>query len=404
MWEQARSNQKRAAVLVIIMAAFLFLVGFLLGELLLPGAGLVGLGLAFIIWLVLTLVAFYSGDQVFLAISRARKIAPQDHPILYNVVEEMKIASGLPKMPNVYIIDDDAPNAFATGRRPETASVAVTTGLLRTLTRDELQGVVAHEMGHIKNRDVLYMMIVGVMMGAIVILAEIGLHSLWWGGGRRRTSSSEGGGQLQIIIMIVAVVLMILAPIIAQFIYFAISRRREYLADASSALFTRYPEGLASALEKISGTSKKLRSATRATAPMYIINPLAATARGLKNVTSTHPPISERVKILRSMGGGAGFANYDQAFKKTTGRPVGVVPPGSLAAAQQVEAAKPSPQEAEPDAPLGRLRNATDAIWRLNKYLFLTCPCGTKLKIPPAYAGKSIKCPSCRKPHPVPPR
>ena len=403
MWEQVRSNQTRAAVLVFIMAGFLFLVGYLVGEVIAGGAGIIGLGLAFVIWLVLTLVAFYSGDQVFLAISGARKIAPQDHPVLYNVVEEMKIASGLPKMPAVYIIDDDAPNAFATGRKPETAAVAVTTGLLRTLTRDELQGVVAHEMGHIKNRDVLYMMMIGVMMGAIVILAEVGLRSLWWTGGRRRTSSN-GGGQIQAILMIVAVVLMILAPIIAQLIYFAISRRREYLADASSALFTRYPEGLASALEKISGTSRKLRSATRATAPMYIVNPLAATARGLKNVTSTHPPISERVKILRSMGGGAGFANYDQAFKKVTGRPVGVVPPGSLAAAQEVEAAKPSPQEGAPDSPLARNRSATDALWRLNKYLFLTCPCGTTLKIPPAYAGKTVKCPSCKKTHSVPKR
>jgi len=295
MWEQVRSNQTRAAVLVFIMAGFLFLVGFIVGEFVIGGVGVIGLALAFIIWLILTLVAFYSGDQVFLAISGARKIRPQDHPILYNVVEEMKIASGLPHMPNVYIIDDDAPNAFATGRKPETAAVAVTTGLLRTLTRDELQGVVAHEMGHIKNRDVLYMMMIGVMMGAIVILAEIGLRTLFWtGGGRRRTSSSNGGGYLQLIMMIVAIVLMILAPIIAQLIYFAISRRREYLADASSALFTRYPEGLASALEKISGTPKKLRSATRATAPMYIVNPLAATARGLKNVTSTHPPISRQ--------------------------------------------------------------------------------------------------------------
>ena len=400
MWEQIRSNQRRAAALVIIMAGVLFLTGYVIGEAFVGrGAGVVGLVIALLIWIVLTLVAYFSGDQVFLSMSRARKIKRQDHPVLYNVVEEMQIASGLPKVPDVYIIDDDAPNAFATGRKPETASVAVTTGLLKVLDRDELQGVIAHEMGHIRNRDVLYMMMVGVMMGVIVILAQVGLRSMFWGGmGRRRTSSRGKGGEAQAILMIVAIVLMILAPIIAQLIYFALSRRREYLADASAAAFTRYPEGLASALEKISRKPAKLRSATKATAPMYIVNPLKVTSRGLSDVTSTHPPISERVKILRSLAGGAGFGSYDAAYRKVTRRAVGVVPASALRAAETREE---RPVKREAGDPLARVRETTDMMWRLNGYAFIPCACGTKLKVPPAYAGKKVACPHCGTEHTV---
>src|SRR4030042_1055349 len=201
----------------------------------------------------------------------------------------MSTAAGLPKLPEVYIIDEAAPNAFATGRDPQHAVVAVTAGLLETLNRDELQGVIAHELGHVANRDVLYMMMVGVMMGTIVLLADIGGRAFFWGGGRRRTSS-RSGGQAQLIILIVAIVLMILAPLVAQLIYLAISRRREYLADASAAMYTRYPDGLASALEKISHSTAKLTVATRATAPMYIVNPLGVSQRGLADLSSTHPP------------------------------------------------------------------------------------------------------------------
>ena len=291
MWEIIRANQRRAATLVVLMAALLLLVGYALGEALAPGAGLGGLFVAFVVWVGLTLISYFRGDSIFLALSGARRIEKNDNPQLFNVVEEMTIAAGLPKVPDIYVMDDAAPNAFATGRDAQHAAVAVTAGLLESLNRDELQGVIAHELGHVKNRDVLYMMMVGIMMGAIVLLADVGARVFFFGGGRRRTSSrSEGQGQL--VIVVVALVLMILAPIIAQLIYLALSRRREYLADASSALFTRYPEGLASALEKISHSTATLASATRATAPMYIVNPLGATARGLADLTSTHPPIS----------------------------------------------------------------------------------------------------------------
>ena len=398
MWELVRANQRRAATLVVLMAALLFLVGYALGEALAPGAGAAGLLVAFMVWVVLTLVSYFQGDTIFLALAGARKIEKQDNPQLVNVVEEMTIAAGLPRVPDVYVMDEAAPNAFATGRDAQHAAVAVTAGLLETLDRDELQGVIAHELGHVRNRDVLYMLMVGIMMGAIVLLADLGARVFFYGGGRRRTSSRDGG-QGQLLIVVVAVVLMILAPIVAQLIYFAISRRREYLADASSALFTRFPEGLARALEKISGSTVALRSATRATAPMYIVNPLGVTARGLADLTSTHPPTSERVRILRSMGGGASLRNYDDAFKSVTGGGGGVIPASGLAAAGAAPAAAPAAPDTS--ARLDRVRQTTDMLWRLNKFIFIACGCGTKLKVPPEYLGREIACPHCGAVHPV---
>jgi heat shock protein HtpX len=398
VWELIRANQRRAATLVVVMAALLFVVGYALGEALAPGGGLPGLFLAFVVWLILTLVSYFQGNAIFLSLAGARRIEKKDNPVLFDVVEEMTIASGLPKVPDVYIIDQAAPNAFATGRDSQHAAVAVTAGLLETLNRDELQGVIAHELGHVANRDVLYMMMVGVMMGTIVLLADIGARVFFYGGGRRRTSS-RSGGQAQVVILVVAIVLMIVAPIVAQLIYLALSRRREYLADASSALYTRYPEGLASALEKISHSTAPLPTATRATAPMYIVNPLGVSARGLADLTSTHPPTSERIRILRSMGAGAGLKTYDEAFRKVTGRPVGVVPFTALAAAEHAPAAPP----AAPDASsrLERVRQTTDMLWKLNQFVFIACACGTTLKVPPAYLGREIACPQCGAVHKV---
>jgi heat shock protein HtpX len=395
LFELIRANQRRAAVLVVGMAVLLFAGGYALGELLQPGAGLLGLAGAGAVWAVMTLIAWFQGDRILLSASAARRIQKQDHPVLWNVVEEMCIAAGLPQMPDVYIIDENAPNAFATGREPERSAVAVTAGLLERLSRDELQGVIAHELGHVKNRDVLYMTMVGIMMGAIVMLADIGVRVLWYGGGRRRTSSSRDGGGGQAIVMLVAVVLIVLAPLLARLMYLALSRRREYLADASSALFTRYPEGLARALEKISASAVPLRAANRATAPMYIVNPLEAVGKRLAKLSSTHPATSQRVQILRSLAGGAAIslARYDEAFRKVTRRAVGVVPAGSLVAAETLAAREAGAPDSR--SHLDRVRETTDALWRMQNYGFVSCPCGTKLKVPPEQAGREIPCPHC---------
>ncbi len=400
MWEQIRSNQIRSMVLVAALGLLLLAVGYVLGWAFMDN-GVAGLIVALIIWFIMNLFAYFQGGSMVLAISGARKIGPDDHPRLWNVVEEMKIASGLEKMPDVYIIDDPALNAFATGRDPNHAAVAVTAGLLQKMNRDELQGVVAHEMSHIKNRDVLLMTMCSVTLGAIVILAWYGSRvMLFSGGGRGRRG---GGGSGALIIMVVAIVLAILAPILAQLIYYAVSRKREYLADASGALYTRYPEGLASALEKISGSTYELKSANQAFAPMYISNPFRKEGRAAEDLTSTHPPASERIRILRSMAGGASLAAYNRAYGEVTKSGRGVVPGAALAgepsiAARQAAAAEPQPERVE------RVRETSDLMWKMSHYDLVNCQCGTKVRVPPNYKGNTIRCPHCGTVNAVGPR
>jgi heat shock protein HtpX len=392
MWEQIAANRRKSFWLVFAMALLLMALGYAVGEYFMgKGGGTAGLVVALVVWLLMTLVAWFQGDNVMLSVSGARKVEQSEMPILYNVVEEMTLAAGLPKVPAVYVIDDEAPNAFATGRRPETASVAVTSGLLKRLNRDELQGVIAHEMAHVRNRDIQLMLFAGVLAGAIVILAEIGLRGMWFGGGRsrsRRDSGQDGSG----IFAIVAIVLMILAPMLAQLIYLAVSRKREYLADASAASFTRYPEGLASALEKISRAPEKLASATSATAPMYIINPLKRTKHMAANATSTHPPIDERIRILRSMGAGS-FAAYEASYKEIKGTNKGVIPGSALA--DEGGGIEAPPREKVSASQREIARQVDDLFYRKDGYHRIECPCGTVLKIPPDFESGQARCPRC---------
>jgi len=397
VWEQIRSNQIRSVVLTIGMGALLILIGYFLGLYFFDSA-FAGLVIAILIWAILSLVGYFQGDSILLSMHGAKKIKPDDHPRLYNVVEEMKIASGLEKMPDIYIIDDPALNAFATGRDPNRASVAITSGLLQKLNRDELQGVIGHEIAHIKNRDVLLMAMCAVLLGTIVLLAYYGSRFLFFGGrtSSRRSSSSGGGGGAMIIILVVALVFMILAPIFAQLIYFAISRRREYLADASSALYTRYPEGLASALEKIANSTEQLRTANKATAPMYIANPFRQKGLRASDLTSTHPPISERIRILRSMAG-ASYKDYDQAYRHIHGGK-GVMPASSLVA--ETVPVRTMRLESEPSE-IQRARETSDVMWRLSNYKTIPCDCGAKLRVPSTFRQPQIRCPHCGRTHQV---
>ena len=397
MWEQIRSNQIRSMILVAAMALLLVGLGYLLGAAFLD-SGIAGLVIALIIWAFMNLIAYFQGSSIVLAISGARKIGPDDHPRLWNVVEEMKIASGLEKMPDVYIIDDPALNAFATGRDPNHAAVAVTSGLLQKLNRDELQGVVAHEISHIKNRDVLLMTLCSVMLGTIVILAWYGTRiMIFSGGGRGRRGGGGSGGA---VILIVALVLAILAPIFAQLIYYAVSRKREYLADASGALYTRYPEGLASALEKISGSTVELKSANQAFAPMYTANPFRKEGRAAADLTSTHPPISERIRILRSMAGGASLSAYNMAYGQVTKSGRGVVPHSALVGEPTIAVRTPGAVEPEPEK-VERVRETSDLMWKMSNYGLVNCQCGTKIRVPPNFKGQSIRCPHCGTVNPV---
>ena len=402
MWEQIRANKIRSVLVVMFMGLLLVALGYALGYYFL-GSGEGGIIVALVVWGILNLVALFQGDSILLSMGNARKVKKEDYPRLYNVVEEMTIASGLPKIPDIYIIDDPAPNAFATGRKPENAAVAVTTGLMQKLNRDELQGVIAHELGHVKNRDTMLMAIGGILLGTIVMLAYFASRMLFFGGmsgGRRSNRSSGGGGAGQIIILAVGLVLLILAPIAARLLYFALSRKREYLADASSALYTRFPEGLASALEKIAATPVQLKSANNATAPMYIVNPFRKTGQAVANLTSTHPPTSERVRVLRAMGG-ASFADYDTAFKSVRGgRGGGVIPNGALAVAGAGALRAPSAeQQPDTDTEVKRAREASSALWNADNYRTVDCPCGAKLRIPPGMKASQVKCPRCHTVH-----
>jgi heat shock protein HtpX len=396
MWELIRVNKRNSVILIVMMAAVLLLLGFVIGSVF--QAGFLGVIIASTIWLIITIISFSSGDSILLASSKAVPVTHDVHPQLFNVVEEMKIAAGLPKMPKIYIINDPAPNAFATGRNPENASVAITAGLLGKLNRDELQGVMAHEISHIVHRDILFVTLAGIMLGSIVLLSQVFLRGMFYssmGSRRRYSSGGKGGGQAQLVLLIVAIVAAILAPIMAYLLYFALSRKREYLADAGAARLTRYPEGLASALEKIAGdTSAQLSSANKVTAPMYIVNPLKkAKARKLADLTSTHPPISERIKILRSLTHGASFNDYSRAYSEITKRK-SIIPPSALTK-EQVEIREAREKEVKKKRIEKQIHDIGDIMRRVNGFIFLTCVCGLKLKIPPNFKQSTVKCPRC---------
>lgn len=417
MWEAIRANKRKSIVLAAGMLLLLAVLGFVIGMALFPASvdveaggqvqavpivgGIFGMVVAGGIWVVMTAVAYFSGSSILMAASGARQIEKQDHPQLFNVVEEMTIASGMGKMPAVYIIDDPALNAFAAGRDKDHAAVAITSGLLARLSRDQLQGVIAHEMGHIVNRDILFMQMLGVMAGTIVIISDIYVRGMFYSsmtGRRRSRSSSRGkGNQAQAIMMVVALVLAILSPIIARVIYLAASRRREYLADAQSAVLTRYPEGLASALEVIESDSQQLSRINRTTAPMFICNPYkqGLSASGLMR---THPPTEERIRILRGMAGSASYAEYQRASESIGAR--AGIPASALAAGggATIREARPGarrePTKAQKKA---QWRQATDALRSANNFAFLTCACGLRLKIPPDFKKGKVTCPKCHR-------
>ncbi|MBS3734598.1 MAG: M48 family metallopeptidase [Phycisphaerae bacterium] len=297
-------NKRNSWLLILGFLLFFALVGTVIGMAWTGGNvrfGLVIAGIAGGVALVLAIGSFFGGSNVLLGFSRARQIHEADDPELFHVVEEVCIAGGLP-MPKVYLIDDTAMNAFATGRDPKHACVAITKGLRAKLTRDELQGVMAHEMSHVRHYDIRYAMLMAVMVGVLVVLCDVFLRSLWFGAGtRRRRSSSRDKGGGQIAILIIAVVLAIVAPILARLIHLALSRQREYLADAGSVELTRNPQGLAGALSKLSGDKEVLEVANRATAPLYIVHPIKKFEARAGRFTQTHPPVGDRIKRLMSL-------------------------------------------------------------------------------------------------------
>ncbi|MDJ0625023.1 MAG: M48 family metallopeptidase [Candidatus Caenarcaniphilales bacterium] len=427
MWEQIEKNKFKTTLLILSMGVLFVALGFTLGslfsdftselgyykedssfnqyELSTPMkeseinlyGGLLGVLIALIGWGLLTITTYFAGDKIVLWSAKARHINHQNHPILFNVVEEMCIASGLERIPNIHIIDEPAPNAFAIGKDQQNASIAITKGLLTKLNRYELQGVIAHEIAHIQNRDTLLMTTLGTMLGVIVFLGEISWKSAYISRYRKTSSSRDNN-----LIILIALLLGILAPIFAQIIYYATSRTREYLADACAVQYTRYPEGLANALEKITGSTEKLSSANKVTAAMFIVNPLKLTSQGLADLSSTHPPTSKRIQILRSLTNDVSFKSYNQALNKTmnnsSNKTMGVIPVSAL---QEEEILIDEHIDLEDDNELNRTREISNMFWGLNNFIFIPCNCGTNLKIPEEYRGLEIECPHCEAKHMV---
>lgn len=293
-YNQITTNKRRSILLIAIFILIILALGYAFSKAYEAGPGILLLAIIFSVGM--TLIGYYSGDKVALWTAGATEVTKEQNPYLIRIVENLAITAGLP-MPRIYVMPDQVINAFATGRDPQHASVAVTTGALEKLENEELEGVLAHELSHVGNYDVRFMTLVAVLVGIINLLAHWFIRFNFFGG-RRSSSDRNSAG----IFMLVGVILSILAPIAALLIQLAVSRKREFLADASGVQLTRYPEGLARALEKISAEDGKMATANNSTAPLYIANPFgAAQGRGFGRMFSTHPPIAERIKILRGM-------------------------------------------------------------------------------------------------------
>lgn len=293
---QISANKTKTWLIIVLFILFVTTVIFIYGKA--SGYGLSYIGIGLIISGIIGFSSYYYSDKMILGMSGAKKIKKSDNPQLFRIVENLCIGAGMP-MPGIYIIEDSAINAFATGRDPKHAVVCVTTGILDRLDKVELEGVIAHELSHVRNYDIRLMAIVVILVGLVALLADFFMRNLWLGGNRR----DRGSGNAQSIFLFIGIILAVLSPIIATLIQLAVSRKREFLADASGALLTRYPEGLASALEKIAKDKEPLEAANNATAHLYIANPFKGKIEGswFANLFNTHPPIEERIKILRSM-------------------------------------------------------------------------------------------------------
>jgi heat shock protein HtpX len=302
-YDQIGQNRRNSVLLAAAVIGLLGVLGLAIGVAVTgdPRAAIPSVAVAIGLGLVASLASYYLGDSLVLSVSGAKQVDEQSQPQLLNVVREMATAANVP-MPKVYLIDDTAPNAFATGRDPQHASVAITIGLLQKLDREEIQGVMAHELSHVRNYDIRFSLMVGVLVGSIALLADFFLRFTFWGGGRRsRRDSDGGGGGLQLVMFVVAIVLAILAPIIARLVQMAISRQREYLADAAGVELTRNPLGLEQALAKIALDTEPLEVANRATQHLYFENPIKGVSGKQSNLFSTHPPVLDRINRLRAL-------------------------------------------------------------------------------------------------------
>lgn len=416
MWDQIVKNNIQSIITMAFLLVLVLIMAGIMGFCLLgTGEGVViGFFIALFIFIALYLsaknnsVAFFAGSSV---VKCDKKCAP----VLFNVVEEMSIAAGLSNPPEIYIMDTSIPNAFATGICPEKASVCVTRGLLELLDRNELQGVVAHEIGHIVNRDIRYILSAGILVSIIAFMARAFSKS-----GGRRCSSNNSGGAFLILFLVIG----IFAPLLSRLFYFSLSRKREYLADACAAQFTRYPVGLASALKKIEEWNKLQARRKKIAKESYETsefneNPLMAAAcivpcavkKDKDSLFSTHPSTTNRINVLMAMTS-VDYSSYNTAYTKVTkekplisNRDVSscknhdiVLPVGVVAAVNDVKSLN-SIKDTPIEEKIERRRDAEDIMWKHSGYIIINCDCGTRLKLPPSYKGKEVICPHCKKNH-----
>ena len=361
------------------------------------GGAVTGVWIAVCLWGLLSWTGYYWGESMILSAVGAKEISHEIHPLLFNVVEEMKIAANLSAMPKIYIAGESAPNAFATGIQKEKCAVVVTVGLLTRLNRDELQGVVAHEMSHIANRDVLFMMLAGSTLGSIELISQFFLRgAISSGGSSRRYESGappKASGPLLVITLVVALV----AALLAKIFYFSLSRKREFLADACAARYTRYPEGLASALEKISASNFPLTVAEGVVAPMCTVSPWLKEEGGelSTGLTDTHPPVTERVRILRAMAHGASYADYENAFSSIKKNSSPLIPASALRQTEIVPLRQAFAGVNGVSEKKESVREAGDLMRAVNQFAFFRCMCGLKFKVPGNFDEKQMTCPRC---------
>jgi heat shock protein HtpX len=302
--EQIAANKRKTVLLFVVAIAFTALIGYAIGFLFFRG-GVAGVVIATVLAVALSLGSYFAGDRIVLASTGAREVTAEQEPRLHNIVEGIAIAAGVPK-PRVYVVPEQAPNAFATGRDPQHSSIAVTQGLLDIMNRVELEGVIGHEMSHVLDRDILVGTVVATVVGAAVLMSEFFMRSWFWSGGRMggRRDGGDGGGIITLVLFAIGIVLLILAPLAGQLIKLSLSRNREYLADAQGVLLTRYPPGLISALEKIRDAPHAMRSANNATAHLWLEQPSRVPGQEtstMEKLFSTHPPIEERIQRLKEM-------------------------------------------------------------------------------------------------------
>lgn len=395
MWELIEKNKRKSLFVLFLMFFLMTLLSGMIGYSIEPNYGLYwGAAFGILLWAVQSLVAYFLGDDIVLHFNMAVVVTPESSPQLYNIVEEMKIAAGLDVMPEIYIVQSPGLNAFATGIRRNKTAICVTSGLVENLNRDELQGVIAHEMSHILNRDVLFMTFAGVMLGTITMLSNALLKGTIFANSDRRSRRKRGIGGGHPAVILILLLLAIFAPILARIFYFTISKKREYLADATAARLTRYPIGLASALQKIAKKSS-VSFVSKITAPMFIVNPhFAGGDEDSIFAASTHPPIYKRIAILTQLqhGGTVSLGNYQKIYEKEVGKSallsnaVLKADTGETIRPQSAGATAPEPAKAVEDI---LLANAGFKI--------LTCGCGLKIKLPPSSMAAKIKCPRCKR-------